>query len=131
VRVRKLAWALGAEVTGVDTGSDLGQEVIDAIRAAWLQHLVLVFPRQDLTREIYGMTRAESAGLLEYLYRHAVAPEFTYRHCWRVGDLVMWDNRCTQHLAPRDYDHGEMRHMCRTTLLGPPQGRYLRAPEAA
>jgi taurine dioxygenase len=38
--------------------------------------------------------REESAPLLEFLYRHASAPEFQARHVWHVGDLVMWDNRC-------------------------------------
>ena len=84
-----------------------------------------LFVNESLIRQIHGMNREESAGLLQYLHRHATRPEFTYRHYWRVGDLVMWDNRCTQHLAPRDYDPDQVRHMCRTTLKGHSQGRYL------
>jgi len=80
-----------------------------------------------LTREIHGMTRAESAGLLNYLYQHATQPEFGYRHSWQVGDLILWDNRCTMHLAPKDYDHSELRDMCRTTLRGEIIGRFLNA----
>lgn len=72
-----------------------------------------------------GMTQAESAGLLRYLGEHAVRPEFTYRHYWRVGDLLMWDNRCCLHLAPADYDPAQIRTMCRTTLRGESQGRLL------
>jgi taurine dioxygenase len=93
-----------------------------------------LFVNESLIRQIHGMSREESAGLLQYLHRHAVRPEFTYRHYWRVGDLIMWDNRCTQHLAPRDYDPDQVRNMCRTTLKGHPQGRYLHdaaAPSAA
>lgn len=84
-----------------------------------------LYVNESLIREIHGMTPQESAGILQYLHRHATRPEFTYRHGWRVGDLVMWDNRCTQHLAPRDYDPKQIRHMCRTTLIGEPHGRYL------
>ncbi len=78
-----------------------------------------------MTREIYGMTRAESQGLLQYLFEHVTRPEFIYRHRWQVGDLIMWDNRCTMHLAPKDYDHSELRDMRRTTLMGEPIGRLL------
>lgn len=74
---------------------------------------------------ILGMTREEGEGLLKFLYAHCVRPEFTYRHRWRLHDLVLWDNRCTQHLAPLDYDHSELRDMCRTTLIGAPLGRLL------
>jgi taurine dioxygenase len=41
------------------------------------------------------MTEAESRGLLEFLFEHCSRPDFTYRHQWRPGDVVMWDNRCT------------------------------------
>jgi len=77
---------------------------------------------ETVTTSIDGMTAAESEGVLQYLYRHCVRPEFTYRHRWRLHDLVFWDNRCTMHLAPADYDPAEVRHMCRTTLAGEPSG---------
>jgi taurine dioxygenase len=67
---------------------------------------------------IAGMTEEESRPILEYLYRHSVRPEFTYRHRWRNGDLLAWDNRCAMHLALDDYDLRVPRHMYRTTLLG-------------
>ncbi len=51
MRLRKLAHAGGAEVTGVDLGKDLPQSLIDDIRAAWLENLVLVFPEQEFTIE--------------------------------------------------------------------------------
>jgi taurine dioxygenase len=70
-----------------------------------------------------GMTEKESQGLLQYLFAHSTRPEFTFRHKWRPGDVVMWDNRCTMHLAPADYDRAQPRVMRRTTLAGEPRGR--------
>jgi len=63
------------------------------------------------------MTDAESAPLLEYLFRHQVQPEFTCRFHWRIGSLAFWDNRCTQHNPVNDY-HGYRRLMHRITLAG-------------
>ncbi len=80
---------------------------------------------EAVTQRIVGLTQDEGAGILQYLFKHSVRPEFTYRHYWRINDLVLWDNRCAMHLAPRDYDPGEIRHMCRTTLTGEKLGRYL------
>jgi taurine dioxygenase len=64
-----------------------------------------------------GLTEAESAPLLGYLFRHQVQPEFTCRFQWRVGSLAFWDNRCTQHNPVNDY-HGFRRVMHRITLAG-------------
>ena len=64
-----------------------------------------------------GMTEAESAPLLEFLFRHQVKPEFTCRFQWQVGSLAFWDNRCTQHNPINDY-HGHRRVMHRITLAG-------------
>jgi taurine dioxygenase len=64
-----------------------------------------------------GMTREESAPLLEYLFRHQVRPEFTCRFHWRPGSLAFWDNRCAQHNAINDYQ-SHRRVMHRITLAG-------------
>ena len=64
-----------------------------------------------------GMTEAESAPLLAFLFRHQVRPEFTCRFQWRAGSLAFWDNRCTQHNPVNDY-HGHRRVMHRITLAG-------------
>jgi taurine dioxygenase len=74
---------------------------------------------------IVGLRDEEARPILGYLFRHAVRPEFTYRHKWRVGDLIAWDNRCTMHLALDDYDLDVPRRMYRTTLLGEPSGYLL------
>jgi taurine dioxygenase len=64
-----------------------------------------------------GMTEAESAGLLEHLFQHQIRPEFTARVRWAPGTVIIWDNRCTQHVAINDYD-GHRREMWRVTLAG-------------
>jgi taurine dioxygenase len=70
------------------------------------------------TQRFVGWSREESAALLEYLYQHAVRPEFQARHIWRAGDLVMWDNRCLQHFAV--HDHGDSpRLIHRVQVEGP------------
>jgi taurine dioxygenase len=64
-----------------------------------------------------GMTEAESAPILRYLFEHQVRPEFTCRFTWRVGSLAFWDNRAVQHNPVNDY-HGYRRVMHRITLAG-------------
>jgi taurine dioxygenase len=63
------------------------------------------------------MTEAESAPLLDYLYRHQTRPEFTCRFRWQPGSIALWDNRCTLHNPINDY-HGFRRSMHRITLKG-------------
>ena len=70
------------------------------------------------TSHFLGMTREESQPLLKFLYDHATRHESIYRHTWRVGDVLMWDNRCTMHYAVRDYDDSLTRYLHRTTAAG-------------
>lgn len=64
-----------------------------------------------------GMTEAESAPLLDFLFDHQTRPEFTCRVKWEKGTLAFWDNRCCQHNPINDY-HGQRRAMQRITLAG-------------
>ena len=64
------------------------------------------------------MTDEESRAILDFLFDHAQQPHFLYRHNWAPGDLVIWDNRATWHLAVADYDMNERRHLLRTTVAG-------------
>jgi len=84
----------------------------------------------ESARAFEGMTPAESKPLLDFLIRHATQPRFVYRHRWQAGDLLVWDNRSTIHLALGDYDPSEVRQMERTTVKGRPSG-HLCAPEDA
>ena len=70
------------------------------------------------TSHFEGMTVEESRPLLGYLATHASRPENVYRHRWRKGDILMWDNRCAMHYAVRDYDETMPRLMHRTTAAG-------------
>jgi taurine dioxygenase len=64
-----------------------------------------------------GMTKEESAPLLNYLKSHATTPEFTCRFRWRPGSIALWDNRCTLHYAIDDYA-GQRRRMHRIIVEG-------------
>jgi taurine dioxygenase len=65
-----------------------------------------------------GMPEREALDLIAELDAHCIKPEFRYRHRWRVGDLVMWDNATAMHLAICDYALPERRLMHRTTVIG-------------
>ena len=88
-----------------------------------------LFVNEAFTTRILGIPEAESRALLEILLEHVQRPEGIYRHAWRPGDLVFWDNRATQHHATGCPP--EMRRvMYRTTVKGSaPVG--LRAKTAA
>lgn len=66
---------------------------------------------------VEGLPRTESDALLDELWNFIDAPQFTYEHHWRVGDLVVWDNRSTMHR--RDpFDNASRRVMHRTQIKG-------------
>ena len=72
-----------------------------------------------MTDYIDGMPRDESDALLARLFDHAEDRRFVYEHVWRVGDLVMWDNRCSMH-ARTDFSPGDRRMLRRITVKGDP-----------
>lgn len=67
---------------------------------------------------ILGMDHKEALPLLAELLEHATEERFQYRHAWRPGDLVMWDNRCLLHKANGDYDMSQTRYLYRIMLQG-------------
>jgi taurine dioxygenase len=67
---------------------------------------------------IDGMAEADALPLISGLHRHLVESRFQYRHRWRVGDVLMWDNCTCQHLAVRDYGEDQRRLMHRVTVNG-------------
>lgn len=76
-----------------------------------------LFINDVFTLRFDGWTEAESQPLLQFLYQHAVRPEFTCRFRWQDRSVAFWDNRCTQHFALNDY-HGHRRAMHRVTVSG-------------
>lgn len=77
-----------------------------------------IYVNEGFTIGIVGMADKEAQDLLKYLYAHCTQPQFTYRHSWKVGDLVMWDNCATLHRATVDFRLPQRRLMQRTTLKG-------------
>jgi len=77
-----------------------------------------LFLNEGYTASIVGMDPKESDALLARLFGHATRPEFVYRHQWRVGDFLLWDNCSTQHRAVMDYQLPQRRLMERATLCG-------------
>ena len=68
---------------------------------------------------VRGMAEDEGRQLLRELIDHCTQPDFVYRHNWRVGDLVIWDNCSSLHRAnSKDYELPYRRRMHRTTLTG-------------
>jgi taurine dioxygenase len=68
---------------------------------------------------IVGMDNAESEALLDRLWAHATQPRYAWTHRWRVGDIVLWDNRCCMHYRT-EVDSTQPRVMHRTTIKGEP-----------
>ncbi len=88
--------------------------------------LVTVHPESDRPALIYnqgyvkgirGLDAEAESSALRYLHQHTTHVRFTTRHRWSNGDLVMWDNRSTQHYAMNDYP-GYRRELLRTTVAG-------------
>lgn len=68
--------------------------------------------------EIIGMPEPEALALLDELLEHATQEKFQYRHKWKAGDVVIWDNRCLLHKANGDYPVSEVRYLYRLMLQG-------------
>jgi alpha-ketoglutarate-dependent taurine dioxygenase len=68
--------------------------------------------------EILGMDEAEALPLLDALLEHSTQLKFEYRHKWKSGDVVIWDNRCLMHKANGDYPVEEVRYLYRLMLKG-------------
>ena len=68
------------------------------------------------TTHIEGMATSESDAILDYLHAHCQHVQFGFRHRWRVGDMVLWDNRSVLHNAILDYQPHQ-RRMQRTSVF--------------
>ncbi|MBL0946250.1 MAG: TauD/TfdA family dioxygenase [Hydrogenophaga sp.] len=76
-----------------------------------------LFVSEHFTTRVVGLPDSESEALLQRLYAHSTQERFVYRHQWRDGDLVFWDNRSVLHLAAGCPEHLR-RRLYRTTIEG-------------
>jgi taurine dioxygenase len=65
---------------------------------------------------IEGLEPQESDDLIDELTERMIQPEGEYRHRWRCGDVVIWDNRCSYHKAAGDYPPEEDRIHWRVSI---------------
>jgi taurine dioxygenase len=85
----------------------------------------MLFASPSFLKSIIGLSARENTVLLETLWHHLVRPEYSVRFSWRNGDLAVWDNRSTAHVAPTDIYATEFnRQLYRVTLLGEPLVAY-------
>lgn len=77
-----------------------------------------IYFNSNRTDRIVGMEREESDKLLDMIYNHVTQPKYQYHHKWRVGDLLLWDNRCTMHAVNMDFPVGQTRLHQRILLQG-------------
>jgi alpha-ketoglutarate-dependent 2,4-dichlorophenoxyacetate dioxygenase len=105
-------------------GFEFSADEAEALRGA-VHPLIRTLPRSN-RRSLYVASHAsriidwpvpEGRLLLHDLIEHATQPEFVYRHAWRVGDLVIWDNRGTMHRATPFDDAKYRRELRRVTTL--------------
>ena len=106
----------------VQKGDDKGTEAFgECIHPVFRTHedtkRKAVYVDRLMTVKILDMPEAESEELLAAVIDHSERKEFVYEHEWRVGDLLLWDNRCSAH-ARTDFSSAERRLMLRTTVMG-------------
>src|SRR6266516_87275 len=108
----------GSTLKGDDKGTEAFGECIHPVfRTNEDTHRKAVYVNRMMTVGIVDMPKEESAPLLKAVFDHAERKEVVYEHVWRVGDLLLWDNRCSSH-ARTDFPSTQRRLMWRTTIRG-------------
>lgn len=110
------------EGTTLASSAGLTHEAVTSVHPVVITHdrtgRKALFVNGCYTTRFEGWTSEESAPLLQHLFKHASRNEFTFRHRWTVGDMLIWDNRATQHCAVGDAAPGEERTLHRITIAG-------------
>jgi len=76
-----------------------------------------VFVNELMTEKIIGLSDRKSSAYLDQIFAMQRETRFCYEHRWQVGDLVIWDNRCSLH-ARRDFPRNQRRLLRRITVQG-------------
>jgi taurine dioxygenase len=109
------------EGTELAAGAGLDHEAVTTVHPVVRTHpdtgRSALYVNGNYTTRFDGWTAEESAPVLAHLYAQVARPELTYRHRWAVGDLLLWDNRCTQHAVVGDTG-GQARELHRVTIAG-------------
>ena len=117
-RLAKHHYNYGSTMKGDSRGTEAyGECVHPVFRTHEETGRKAVYVNRLMTVGILDMPQAESKPLLRAVFDHAEKREFVYEHVWRVGDLLLWDNRCSSH-ARTDFPSTERRLMLRTTVKG-------------
>jgi taurine dioxygenase len=77
-----------------------------------------IYFNSNRTDSIIGMQRDESDPLLDWIHQHITQAQYRYDHSWRIGDILLWDNRCLVHSVNVDFPVGERRLHQRILLKG-------------
>ncbi len=77
-----------------------------------------IYFNSNRTDSIVGMDRKRSDELLDWIHRHTTQARYRYDHSWRIGDILLWDNRCLIHSVNVDFPVGERRVHQRILLKG-------------
>jgi len=116
-----------ATYTSAGTLRKGSKEVDDVREAPGARHPMLrthpvtgrtaLFLGRRVNSYVLGLPVSESEVLLDKVWTHTAQEQFTYRHRWQKGDIVLWDNRCVMHRR-EPFDNAERRVMHRTQLSG-------------
>ena len=121
-----LAYGTGGYLESVATKTSMAISPSSDAHATQIHPVVVRHPEtgneglylnSTYTQRFDGWSPAESAPLLQYLYRHSAHENLTCRLRWAPGMIAIWDNRSTQHNALNDYS-GVRREMFRTSVKG-------------
>lgn len=78
-----------------------------------------IYVSSGYTRSIEGLSAEEGKPILDFLYLHCTRPQYTWRHHWQPGDLLIWDNACVQHMVIGDRPRADgARLLDRVTVIG-------------
>ena len=111
------AYYAGAMIKDRPAGSLSGEHVHPLFIAHPDTGRTVLYASRLIITRLLDMPEEESDAILDRIFDTTERPELIYEHVWRVGDLVMWDNLCTNH-ARTDFPATERRLLQRTAVIG-------------